>query len=54
MINGYLENGEPENAVQYIKSAERDIDRITPKRYCENTAVNLVLSAFSNKGKNLA
>jgi len=51
MINGYLENGEPENAVQYIKSAERDIDRITPKRYCENTAVNLVLSAFSNKGE---
>ena len=51
VINGYLENGETEKAVKYIKSAKQGIERITPKRYCENTAVNLVLSAFSTKGK---
>lgn len=53
MINGYLESGESEKATQYIKSAKHDIDRITPKRYCENVAINLVLSAFSDKGEKL-
>ncbi len=53
VINGYLENGETEKAVKYIKSAKQGIERITPKRYCENTAVNLVLSAFSDKGEKL-
>ena len=51
MINGYLESGEPQKATRYIKSAMHDIDRITPKRYCDNTAINLVLSAFSDKGE---
>lgn len=53
MINGYLESGESEKATQYIKSAKHDIDRITPKHYCENVAINLVLSAFSDKGEKL-
>lgn len=53
MISGYLETGEEEKAIQYIKLAKHDIDRITPKQYCENTAINLVLSAFSDKGEKL-
>lgn len=53
VINGYLENGEAEKAIRYIKSAKQDIERITPKRYCENAALNLVLSAFADKGKQL-
>lgn len=50
MINAYLEIGDTQKATGYIKSAKDDIEHITPKRYCENTAINLVLSAFSNKG----
>lgn len=53
MISGYLENREYEKASQYIKLAKHDVDRITPKRYCENTAINLLLSAFADKGKQL-
>jgi len=53
MINGYLENGETEKAKIYVKSAKQDIEKITPKRYCENTAINLVLSAFTDKGEKL-
>jgi two-component system sensor histidine kinase AgrC len=53
MINGYLENEETEKAIKYIKSARQDIERITPKRYCENASINLVLSAFADKGQKL-
>lgn len=53
MISGYLETDETEKALRYIKSAKNDIDRITPKRYCQNAAINLVLSAFSDKGEKL-
>lgn len=53
VISGYLDNGEPEKAIQYIKSAEYDISKFTPRRYCENPAINLVLSAFSDRGAKL-
>jgi len=53
MIHGYLESGETGKAINYIKSAEYDIDRITPKKFCENTAVNLILSSFSEKCEKL-
>ena len=53
VLGGYLDNGETQKAAQYINSAKQDIDRITPKRYCENAAINLVLSAFSDKGEKL-
>jgi len=53
MIGGYLKTGETEKASQYIKSAKHDIDRITPKKYCKNTAINLVLSAFLGKAEKL-
>lgn len=53
MIDGYLKTGETVKATEYIKASKHDIDRITPKRYCENTAINLVLSAFSDKASQL-
>lgn len=53
MIDGYLKSGETKKAAQYIKAARHDIDSITPKRYCENTTINLVLSAFSDKASQL-
>lgn len=53
MINGYLDSCEYEKAALYINEAAHDIERITPKRYCENTAINLVLSSYNKKAENL-
>lgn len=32
---------------EYLKTAQSDIDAITPVRFCENETANLILSAFS-------
>lgn len=53
MISGYLETEESAKAARYIKAAMQDIDRITPKRYCENIAINLVFSAFSDRAEKM-
>jgi len=52
LIGGYLDDGETEKARNYIRLAQADIEAITPKRYCENNAVNLILSYFELKAKN--
>ncbi len=51
LINSYLEVGEISKASEYIKQAQTDIDKIVPVRYCENNAVNLILSSFATKAK---
>jgi two-component system sensor histidine kinase AgrC len=35
----------------YLRTAQSDMDAITPVRFCENETVNLILSAFSAKAK---
>lgn len=52
LIGGYLAEGEFDKAENYIKLTQADIEAITPKRYCENNAVNLILSYFELKAKN--
>ncbi|NLX63454.1 MAG: GHKL domain-containing protein [Clostridiaceae bacterium] len=52
LIDSYLHDGETEKARNYIRLVEYDIEAITPKRYCENNAVNLILSYFDIKAKN--
>jgi len=52
LIGSYLNGGETEKARNYIRLVEYDIEAITPKRYCENNAVNLILSYFDIKAKN--
>ena len=54
LINGYLEAGEISTAGEYIRQAQTDIDMIVPVRYCENSAVNLILSSFAAKAKERA
>lgn len=52
LIGGYLADGEIKKAENYIKLTQADIEAITPKRYCENNTVNLILSYFELKAKN--
>ncbi len=51
LLNGYLEAGEIAKAGEYIRQTQTDIDKIVPMRYCENNAVNLILSSFAGKAK---
>ncbi|MDR7855198.1 ATP-binding protein [Tissierella sp.] len=36
---------------EYLKTAQADMDAITPIRFCENETVNLILSSFASKAK---
>jgi two-component system sensor histidine kinase AgrC len=51
LLSGYLEVGEIDKAREYIRQAQTDIDSIVPVRYCENNAVNLILSSFAAKAR---
>ncbi len=51
LIGGYLAEGDLEKAQKYVKLTQEDIEGITPKRYCENNTVNLILSFFATKAK---
>ncbi|MDD3169529.1 MAG: ATP-binding protein [Eubacteriales bacterium] len=44
-----MESGEMKDAMEYIRQTQVDIDSIVPVRYCENNAVNLIISAFAAK-----
>ncbi len=39
---------------EYLRTAQSDMDAITPVRYCENETVNLILSSFAAKAKQSA
>ena len=49
LINGYAAEGNLEKIKEYLSQTEMEIDAITPKRYCANETVNLVLSSFEAK-----
>ncbi len=40
-----------EEIKKYLKTAQSDMDDITPMRFCENETVNLILSAFAANAK---
>jgi two-component system, LytTR family, sensor histidine kinase AgrC len=40
-----------EDIKEYLRTAQSDMDAITPIRFCENETVNLILSAFATKAK---
>ena len=52
-IDGFLTAGDPGQAQDYIKRVRTDIDRIIPKRFCENELVNLLCSSFSAKAEHM-
>ena len=44
----YIKNNETEKALDYINSAQKGIDMLTPKRYCKNNSTNLILSYYGS------
>lgn len=42
----YIQNDETAKALDYIKIAQKDIDLLTPKKYCNNNSTNLILSHY--------
>lgn len=52
-IDGFLAAGKPRQAEDYIKQVQTDVEAITPKRFCENELVNLLLSSFSTKAERM-
>ena len=53
MIGSYLSADKPDQAFAYIQKVEDAVAAITPKHFCENEAVNLLCSAFSDRARRL-
>jgi two-component system sensor histidine kinase AgrC len=51
LLHGLASKGHIEEIKEYLRTAQSDIDAITPFRFCENETVNLILSAFASKAK---
>ncbi len=51
LLQGLASTGHIEEIKEYLRVAQSDIDAITPMRFCENETVNLILSAFATKAK---
>lgn len=52
-INAFLAAQKPQQAEEYIRHVQEDIEAITPKRFCENELVNLLCSSFSAKAERM-
>ncbi len=50
-LQGLASKGRIEEIKEYLRTAQSDIDAITPIRFCENETVNLILSSFATKAK---
>lgn len=51
MLNGFLEADKPQQAKEYIKNVQADIESITPRQFCKNETVNLLCSSFEGKAE---
>jgi hypothetical protein len=51
LLQGLASKEHIEELREYLRTAQSDMDAITPMRYCENETVNLILSAFAAKAK---
>lgn len=51
LIGGYLADGNTEKIRDYLAEVQGNIDALTPKRFCENETVSLILSFFADKAK---
>ena len=51
LLQGLASKEHIEGIKEYLRTAQSDMDAITPTRFCENETVNLILSAFATKAK---
>ncbi|MEW9122282.1 MAG: ATP-binding protein [Thermotaleaceae bacterium] len=51
LLQGLASKEQIEEIKEYLRTAQSDMDAITPMRFCENETVNLILSAFAAKAK---
>jgi len=52
-IDGFLSAGRHQQATEYIKKVQADVESITPRRFCENELVNLLCSSFSDRAERM-
>lgn len=52
-ISGFLADGKPQQAEEYIRQVQADIEEITPKRFCANELVNLLCASFSARAERM-
>ena len=52
-IDAFLSSNNPQQAAEYIRSVQADVETIIPKRFCENEIVNLLCSSFTRKAEHL-
>ena len=50
-VSACIENGQPEQAQEYISGICHEIEAQKVQRYCENEAANLILSSFAGRAK---
>lgn len=51
LLQGLASRERIEEIKEYLRTAQSDMDAITPVRFCENETVNLILSTFAAKAK---
>lgn len=51
LLQAIASKGNIEKIKEYLRTAQSDMDAITPIRFCENETVNLILSAFASRAK---
>lgn len=52
-VNAFLADGRIQQAEEYIRQVQADIETITPKRFCANELINLLCSSFSAKAERM-
>ena len=51
LLQGLASKGSLDEIQAYLKTAQSDMDAITPIRFCDNETVNLILSSYDTKAK---
>lgn len=50
-IDAFLSSGKPQQAREYIQKVQKNVEAVTPKRFCENELVNLLCSSFADRAE---
>lgn len=51
LLLGFAKEGRLDLITEYLKDIKVDIEKITPKKYCENETVNLILSSYGREAE---